>query len=276
MNGHAETSKADDGAQSKITMKFADNFPVDGHIEYRILVRDSKKNESWTVTSRYSELRKVHVKLRELFPSNLPNFPQKKILGNMDPSFISQRQKALEIYFSLVLANQTWANSKPMKDLLYAKTTHTKSIVNNQKEESKSALARSPDISSKESTLSKSAAPRIEKPSPYHIALEKNLEQISNKFFDLQLTLNPPDEDEVKKRGQHYQKINEIGNVKTSHEYYKLPFGNAGLVSDARCAWLSSHHRELQKQLRDTLHNIKHSMNIQPYLSKVEMISHFK
>lgn len=274
MNGNAENSKNDDGSQSKLTMKFADNFVVDGHIEYRILVRDSKKNESWTITSRYSELRKVHVKLRELFPNNLPNFPQKKILGNMDPSFISQRQKALEIYFGLILQNQTWANSKPMKDLLFTKTTHTKSIVSSSKEEGKSN--KSAETSSKESTPAKNDMPKTEKQNPYHIALEKTLEQISNKFFDLQLNLNPPEEEEVKKKGHAYSKISEMGSVKTSHEYFKLPPGNAGLVVDARGESGSAHHAELQKNLRETLNNIKEQMYSQGYLGKVDIISQFK
>jgi len=274
MNGNTENSKNDDGGQSKLTMKFADNFLVDGHIEYRILVRDSKKNESWTITSRYSELRKVHVKLRELFPNNLPNFPQKKILGNMEPSFISQRQKALEIYFSLILQSQAWANSKPLKELLLNKTTHTKSVVSNTKEESKTA--KNTDSSSKETTPSKShETPKTEKPSPYHVALEKNLEQISNKFFDLQLNLNPPDDEEVKKRGHNYQKINDFDGVKTSHEYFKLPTGKSEHVIEAHSA-TNPHHKELQKLLKDTLHNIKHSMNSQPYLGQLDIISQFK
>ena len=274
MNGHTENSKNDDGNQQKLTMKFADNFLVDGHTEYRILVRDSKKNESWTITSRYSELRKVHIKLRELFPNNLPNFPQKKLLGNMEPSFISQRQKALEIYFGLILQNQTWANSKPIKDLLATKT-HTKSIVSGgSKEESKGS--KSPDINSAQSTPAKNDVPKIEKQSPYHVALEKTLDQLSNKFFDLQLTLNPPEEEEAKRRSKNYQKISEMGAMKTSHDYFKLPAGNAGLVVDARSSSTSSHYRELQKLLKDTLHDIKDNMHSQPYLTKVDIISQFK
>ena len=273
MNGHVEDSKSADSSQSKLTIKFADNFVVDGHTEYRILVRDTKKNESWTITSRYSDLRKVHLKLRELFPNNLPNFPQKKLIGNMETSFISQRQKALDIYFSFILNNQTWSNSRPVKDLLATKT-HTKSLVSSSpKEESKGA--KSPDINSTSSTPIKNEAPRIEKQSPYHIALEKNLEQITNKFFDLQLNLLPPDEDEAKRRGQLYQKINEIGAVKLSNEYFKLPAGKAGLVTDARSD-PTSQYTKLQKLLSETLHNVKQSMHAQAYLGKVEIINQFK
>lgn len=271
MNGHTENSKTDDSSTSKLSVKFADNFIVDGHTEYRILVRDSKKNEAWTVTQRYSELRKVHLRLRDSFPNNLPAFPSRKVIGNMEPSFISQRQKALEKYFSLVLENQTWANSRPLKDLLMTKT-HTKSIVKDPKEESKQ---KKKEASPSEPT-GKPDAIRPEKPSPYHVALEKNLDQISNKFFDLQSNLNPPEEEEFKKKGYLYSKISEMGSIKTADGYFKLPAGNANLVVEARSESDSQHHQELQKNLKDTLANIRELMNSQHYLSKIDIICHFK
>eukprot|EP00331_Platyophrya_macrostoma_P025567 CAMPEP_0176437108 /NCGR_PEP_ID=MMETSP0127-20121128/18408_1 /TAXON_ID=938130 /ORGANISM="Platyophrya macrostoma, Strain WH" /LENGTH=272 /DNA_ID=CAMNT_0017820637 /DNA_START=51 /DNA_END=869 /DNA_ORIENTATION=- len=271
MNGHTDNNKSDDSNQSKLTIKFADNFIVDGHTEYRILVRDSKKNESWTVTSRYRDLRSIHARLRENFPNSLPNFPSKKFLGNMEPSFISQRQKALEIYFSLILQNQTWANAKPVKDLLLSKT-HTKSIVsaNREREETKTTKPTEPAATS--NGVMKTDTNRTEKANPSHVALEKTLEQISNKFFDLQLNLNPPDDEEVKKKGMSYQKINEMGNVKTAHSYFKLPAAsNKGDGST-----MSAHRiNELQHHLKSTLHNIKERMHSQPYLSKIEIISEF-
>jgi len=54
----------------------------------------------WTVLRRYNQFLELHQKLQERFPDRRRKFPKKKLLGNMDPSFVAERSKQLESFLS--------------------------------------------------------------------------------------------------------------------------------------------------------------------------------
>lgn len=268
MNGHT-----DDSALPKLTAKFADHLVVDGHVEYRILLKDSRKNESWTINSRYSDLRKVHSKLRELAGDNLPNFPRKQFFGNTEPSFISQRQKGLENYFSIVLQNQTLLNSKPIKELLQRKA-YSKSIVVGKKDEQQSPKKMTESLTSINTT--KADSPKTQRTNPTHHVLEKFLDQLSHKFVDLQVTLNPPEDEEMRKRKLNYAKIHESMTKASAQEHYKLPTSTPQMVVQLNLPSVSAHNPGLQNLLVETLNNTKLKMYGMPFLQNADLVGNIQ
>ena len=58
----------------------------------------------FTFEKRYSQLRSVHKSLRRTFndPPNLPKFPPKKIIGNLEREFVNERYQQLHDYFSTI------------------------------------------------------------------------------------------------------------------------------------------------------------------------------
>lgn len=73
-----------------------------GNTYYEIEVNDGAN--TWTVTSRYSELLNVHAQFASMNKSKtLPEFPGKKTFGAGEPTFINKRRKGFEIYFTNLL-----------------------------------------------------------------------------------------------------------------------------------------------------------------------------
>ncbi|CAB0041939.1 unnamed protein product [Trichogramma brassicae] len=91
--------------------------PIDGHTEYVIKVqRGPLPDNSWRVNRRYNDFIQLHAVL-STSGLQLP-LPPKKIIGNMDPEFIVQRQAALQNYLNIVLMNPILASSLYMKKFL--------------------------------------------------------------------------------------------------------------------------------------------------------------
>ncbi|XP_057322936.1 PX domain-containing protein kinase-like protein isoform X1 [Microplitis mediator] len=90
---------------------------IDGHTEYVIRTqRGPLPEKSWRVSRRYNDFVQLNGAL-SASGLDLP-FPPKKIIGNMDVEFISQRQIALQNYLNVVLMNPILASSLPMKHFL--------------------------------------------------------------------------------------------------------------------------------------------------------------
>ncbi|XP_046483420.1 PX domain-containing protein kinase-like protein isoform X2 [Neodiprion pinetum] len=90
---------------------------IDGHTEYVIRTqRGPLPEKSWRVSRRYNDFVQLN---GALCPSgiSLP-LPPKRIIGNMEPDFIAQRQLALQNYLNTVLMNPILASSLPMKKFL--------------------------------------------------------------------------------------------------------------------------------------------------------------
>jgi PX domain-containing protein kinase-like protein len=71
-----------------------------GHTEYSIVV--VKVGHKKQIIKRYSEMLSLHKKLAALGVP-LPQFPPKKIFGNLKPDFVLRRQVALQDYFRKVI-----------------------------------------------------------------------------------------------------------------------------------------------------------------------------
>ncbi|XP_035726201.1 PX domain-containing protein kinase-like protein isoform X1 [Vespa mandarinia] len=101
----------------KLTSVIENARTIDGHTEYVIRVqRGPLPEKTWRVSKRYNDFVQLNAVL-SLSGIDLP-LPPKKIIGNMEPDFIAQRQLALQNYLNIVLMNPILASSLPMKKFL--------------------------------------------------------------------------------------------------------------------------------------------------------------
>ncbi|XP_070168217.1 PX domain-containing protein kinase-like protein isoform X3 [Polyergus mexicanus] len=90
---------------------------IDGHTEYVIKTqRGPLPERSWRVSRRYNDFVQLNATL-SISGFDVP-LPPKRIIGNMEPDFIAQRQIALQNYLNIVLMNPILASSLPMKKFL--------------------------------------------------------------------------------------------------------------------------------------------------------------
>ena len=75
---------------------------ADGYTFYTIEVC-SPDGSSWDIQRRYREFRELHDSLFSFYGEALPEMPGKRIFGNQDPTFVIERQVALESYLQRVL-----------------------------------------------------------------------------------------------------------------------------------------------------------------------------
>lgn len=78
---------------------------VKGHTEYQFILITNMPELSSAYTrtyKRYSEVLKLHKKIFRAFPK-LPEFPQKKWFGKMDPALIENRRRQFGVYFNYIL-----------------------------------------------------------------------------------------------------------------------------------------------------------------------------
>ncbi|KAL2735197.1 PX domain-containing protein kinase-like protein isoform X1 [Vespula squamosa] len=101
----------------KLTSVIENARTINGHTEYVIRVqRGPLPEKTWRVSKRYNDFVQLNAVL-SLSGIDLP-LPPKKIIGNMEPDFIAQRQQALQNYLNIVLMNPILASSLPMKKFL--------------------------------------------------------------------------------------------------------------------------------------------------------------
>lgn len=79
------------------TVDFFGNAEIDGHTDYYIRVNDLKTNQSWELTKRYREIRELHEHLKLRYPDKIPTFPGKRIFNSLDPEFVRERQRGLQL-----------------------------------------------------------------------------------------------------------------------------------------------------------------------------------
>ncbi|CAH2042168.1 unnamed protein product, partial [Iphiclides podalirius] len=105
----------DDTEKLVCTLENAQN--IDKHTEYIIRVqRGPSKENKWDVSHRYKDFAALHTSLQQ---SNIDlPLPPKKLIGNMQPSFIAERQVALQNYINEVLKHQVLALSLPVRSFL--------------------------------------------------------------------------------------------------------------------------------------------------------------
>nr|XP_034178989.1 PX domain-containing protein kinase-like protein isoform X1 [Osmia lignaria] len=101
----------------KLTSVIENARTIDGHTEYVIKTqRGPIPEKSWRVSRRYNDFVQLNGAL-SISGIDLA-LPPKKIIGNMEPDFIAQRQVALQNYLNNILMNPILASSLPMKKFL--------------------------------------------------------------------------------------------------------------------------------------------------------------
>ncbi|KAI4467204.1 px serine/threonine kinase pxk [Holotrichia oblita] len=92
-------------------------FNTNGHTEFVIRVqRGPFSDRTWRIHKRYNDFVKLHSQLQA---SGLPlTLPPKKIIGNMDPEFISERQQALQKYLNTIVMNPILVSSLPARSFI--------------------------------------------------------------------------------------------------------------------------------------------------------------
>ncbi|KAJ8948079.1 hypothetical protein NQ318_008430 [Aromia moschata] len=90
---------------------------VSGHTEFTIKVqREPFSEETWRVDKRYNDFCKLHNVLQT---SGMPlDLPPKKLFGNMEPQFISERQQGLQRYLDSIFMNPILASSLPARSFV--------------------------------------------------------------------------------------------------------------------------------------------------------------
>ncbi|XP_045501984.1 PX domain-containing protein kinase-like protein [Colias croceus] len=105
----------DDTDKLVCTLENAQN--INKHTEYVLRVqRGPCKENKWTVSRRYRDFAALQMSLQQA-NIDLP-LPPKKLIGNMQPSFVAERQIALQNYISEVLKHQILALSLPVRSFL--------------------------------------------------------------------------------------------------------------------------------------------------------------
>ncbi|KAI8420284.1 hypothetical protein MSG28_008817 [Choristoneura fumiferana] len=90
---------------------------INKHTEYILQVqRGPTKEIKWSVSRRYRDFAALHSVLQQA-NIDLP-LPPKKLIGNMQPSFIAERQAALQVYMNEVLRHPILALSLPVRSFL--------------------------------------------------------------------------------------------------------------------------------------------------------------
>ncbi|XP_076260324.1 PX domain-containing protein kinase-like protein isoform X1 [Rhynchophorus ferrugineus] len=90
---------------------------VDGHTEFIIKVhRGPFSDQTWKINKRYNDFFKLHQSLQI---SGIPlELPPKRLIGNMDPHFISERQRGLQRYLNSILMNPILVSSLPARSFV--------------------------------------------------------------------------------------------------------------------------------------------------------------
>lgn len=99
-----------------LLIKVTDYDDLRGHVEYTVEVRDLT-GESWCFKRRYSALRFFHELIKKS-EKRVPNFPPKKLFGNLNPDFLENRRKQIEQYFNALVHIPEILHSSAFKDFI--------------------------------------------------------------------------------------------------------------------------------------------------------------
>mmetsp|Transcript_20950 Transcript_20950/g.38808 ORF Transcript_20950/g.38808 Transcript_20950/m.38808 type:complete len:236 (+) Transcript_20950:1-708(+) len=84
------------------SISFERFFTLNSHTEYVIEIK-SEAEGHWKFQRRYSALHDLNSKLADKVKAQLPSFPSKKWFGNQSNSFLTQRCRELQFYFSALV-----------------------------------------------------------------------------------------------------------------------------------------------------------------------------
>lgn len=172
-------------------VKFLQPITENSTTFYNISITTSLTKESWLLKERYSRIRQIHEQIAKTYKVQLPVFPPKKWPGNLDPNFVSQRQKALENYLNTVLKTINLDDIDILKKWLYSTKNNDKKPIPVVKPKIV------PPINSEN---------QIPNPVSYP---KQNYDQIVGliKFVDMSSNLNPPEDEDIKAKRIVYEQI---------------------------------------------------------------------
>lgn len=186
---------------------------------YTISVTDLTTKETWIFQSRYSRMRQVHDSLNKIAKDSVPIFPPKRCCFNTEAAFVSQRQKALENYFNIVLKNGELAELQPLKYFLYLEK---EAFSSKSSKEGKKGFGFLRNTATEERDFN-----NIYLGPKKSLGLKNAVDSFSFRFIDLALTLAPPEEEDIhrKKLAVMAHKWPKVSSV-FFEECQQLPKGN--------------------------------------------------
>lgn len=232
-------------------MKFTGFDQVDDHIEFKIAVKDSTNNETWSLQARYKRLRQIYRELKEVYgKQSLPDFPPKKMFGNFGQSFLVQRQQALEIFFNNILKKYNLDDLESLKGfLLGGKKTMAKNPAP-PVQPVQNTVVNKPSIQPVV-PVNRPTTERKSEKNKNNKDLEKMISDIKRQFFDLNDRFEAEDDDGKKKKN-----IYKNFNLEIATESYKLPKGDESNLICIHDASLVAQNQNVQTVGLDTLDNI--------------------
>ena len=239
-------------------IKFLDHELKDGVTWYNISITDVNSQKStWFLKTRYSLIRILHGEIKDNYQGALPDFPPKKIIGNLDPNFISQRKKHLENYFNTLLRTINVEKIIPLRDFLLqgrkiddksptVEDTSKKTLKENQiisKERGGEIIKEKEPV---QNSIIKAAGGSI----------EKVVDFFSNKMVNITSGCSFPEEEEIQKRKKLYEKMTILKPKIGIFDKYRLPKGNEmNLIAVKKESWLYS-NSQMIKQMDECLRQI--------------------
>lgn len=120
---------------------------INGHVEYTInLSCENDLTINFDFKDRYSKLKDLHDSFKKEADSmNFPKFPPKKLWGNLEEKFLSQRRIQLQHYFNTILGSKDFYNLKSLNNWINElMSTYHKPLPNKNEKKSSDKI---PDLS---------------------------------------------------------------------------------------------------------------------------------
>jgi len=168
----------------------------------------------------------------------------------LESSFISQRQKALENYFNNLLANEQIRDLEPITTFIY-KSPRPASKTSGSVVKADGSSKPKTDKSSQIENISGNGKgdTKMNAQISNTIELNKVIDNINKRFFDLSYTLSPPEEEELKKKKLQYEKIKV--EVVGANSGTNLPVGKEENLITVKDETVVMQNPELIKLLQD-------------------------
>ena len=175
-------------AEPKYFFKFLDAVNENGTIFYNIQVHTKGEDlEIISFRSRYSDLREIHDRLYTTHRNDLPNFPEKKLLGSTKPDFVEKRKKELENYYNTVAKT---LDIDKLKELHAFLESHRKV----------KKPAPKPIVNNKESEETDKIEAKLKKETSLRNGFETIYKEIVDTMMDMSEDFYPPTQENFSKR----------------------------------------------------------------------------
>lgn len=212
---------------NKTVLEFVTYENIGDHIEYKIMVKDPQ-DQSYELQARYRVLRDIFNQLKDNLGQDLPEFPPKRLFGNMNVDNITSRQKGLESFFNKLLQKYSLDDLQPLKNFLKAKRQTT---IKEAESPNKVVQPKPVPVVAQTNPVN----PVVQQPGPAPVVRPpvSVIDQYKNLFFSLNDNFAPPDMDdpEVRRKKNRYESNIKI-NLDMGNPIYKLPVGNeSNLIS---------------------------------------------